>query len=425
MSAAPKSSGAVAEPEAEASNDEQPPATETNTKKEAKSSSSALPLPSKFYVRPRDLLQFLYPAHWLHPNATLRLFLYAEHGPLFNHHSYHQCLCMDCKEKCKAVRKQNDVAKQLYFGKMLIGTASGPKVGDASLEWMCSKCNEHCSTVHHLVSGPKNLHIVSDSEITEMEHAMQRHDILSSFVSQREQLRSPLTTEEEDELIGRQPLRVKFVPNLSRERITDILSKLPSFRMKAETEPTAEPTEPTETETEPKEEPETETEAETEKEAEPEANPEANADGAEEAESAEEPPTEEEDEGEEVLSFYDISAIVRRVREQRRKDLKQRSVTTQDPVPKGPANRAKALKSWTLHYTDSTMKHRLHESEQSNVTSALLHSFSHEITNLKNVSNSDVTQNVRMLRHLQKDSATRWDPNCCTRGSNRLTNSGK
>ena len=125
------------------------------------------------------------------------------------------------------------------------------------------------------------------------------------------------------------------------------------------------------------------------------------------------------------MSFYDISAVVRKVRAERTKDLKRRSVTTQDPVRNGPANRSKALGTWALNYTNNVKKHKLAECELSDVTTSLLHTFAHEITTLKHASDHGVTQNVRLLRYLQKDNATRWDPNCCLRGSNRLTNNGK
>jgi len=410
--------------DAEQPNQENEPQPTTNTK----SSNNGLALPSKFYVKVPDLMQFLYPANALHPNATLRLFLFAEYGPLYNHHSYHQCLCNECKLKCKSIRSTNPTAKQLYFGKILIGTDS-LHIDDESLDWMCSKCKVHCSTVHHLKSGPKNLHIVSDSELTKMEQEIQRHDLLSCFVSRKEQLSNPLTTEEENDLLGKQPLRVKYVPKLSKHDILKLFQRLPTYKMKVEIPEETEPemavnvdgavdgVEETEPAVESNEAKPTEIE-----------NVDAEKDTVddfkvEEQIEAEEPV--EELEGEDVMSFYDISAVVRRVRAHRTMDLKRRSVTTQDPVCDGPPNRSKAVGTWALHYTNNVMKHRLAECELSDVTTSLLHTFAHEITTLKEASNQGVTQNVRLLRYLQKDNATRWDANCCLRGSNKLTNSGK
>ena len=397
-----------------------------------KSSSNDLPLPSKFYVKVEDLMPFLYPAHALHPHSTLRLFLYAEYGPLYCHHSYHQCLCNECKVKCKSIRSQNATAKQLYFGKILIGTDT-LSVDDESLDWMCSKCKVHCSTIHHLKSGPKNLHIVSDSELTKMEQEIQRNDLLSCFVSRKEQLSNPLTTEEENELIGKQPLRVKFVPHLSKQDILKLFHKLPIYKMKAQIPEQPEPEQQTAEDSNVNPENETDGDVDAVEQTETEDAVQPNADDAEneivdESKAADEMETameEQEDEGEDVLSFYDISAVVRKVRAERTKDLKRRSVTTQDPVRNGPANRSKALGTWALNYTNNVKKHKLAECELSDVTTSLLHTFAHEITTLKHASDHGVTQNVRLLRYLQKDNATRWDPNCCLRGSNRLTNNGK
>jgi len=402
-----------------------------------KSNDNGLPLPSKFYVKVPDLMDFLYPADALHPHATLRLFLYAEYGPLFNHHSY-ECLCNKCKQKCKSLRSTNDTAKQLYFGKILIGTDS-LKIDDESLDFLCSKCKLHCSTIHHLKSGPRNLHIVNKSELTKMEQEIQRNDLLSCFVSRKEQLSNPLTVEEEDELIGRQPLRVKFVPNLSKQDILDLFQKLPIYKMKTNTSTETEPEQNTTVNDADADGVDDAVDAEpaVESKQEKHENVDANATDAENVEDNENlqdavtesgangADKEEEDEGEDVLSFYDISAVVRKVREQRKKDLMRRSVTTQDPVRNGPPRRPKAVGSWALAYTDNKMKHKLAECELSDVTTSLLHTFAHEITTLKHASEGGITQNVRMLRHLQKDNATNWDPNCCLRGSNRLTNTGK
>eukprot|EP01084_Bolivina_argentea_P122355 216817_1 len=79
---------------------------EETIKNDTPNKTKKLPLPVKYYVKLDDLLAFLYPTHILHPHSTLRLFLYAEYGPLYNHHSYHQCLCLECKEKCKQIRKK-------------------------------------------------------------------------------------------------------------------------------------------------------------------------------------------------------------------------------------------------------------------------------------------------------------------------------
>lgn len=411
--------------EEEPENDQPNQETEQQPTKTPKTSSNGLPLPSKFYVKSDDLIQFLYPAHSLHPNSTLRLFLFAEYGPLYNHHSYHQCLCLDCKQKCKSIRSQNATAKQLYFGKILIGTES-LQIDDESLDWICPKCKLHCSTVHHLKSGPKNLHIVSNSELLQMEQEVTRNDLLSCFVSRKEQLSNPLSVEEEDELIGRQPMRVKYVPKLSKQNILDIFQKLPTYKMKA-----AVPEEP-EIEVIPDVDADAvdgvEKPTEIENQDPPQNEEEENVDAVDESKVDEEvvaEQEEEEDEGEDVMSFYDISAVVRKVREERKKDLKRRSVTKQDPVRNGPPNRSKALNTWALQYTNSLKNHRLADCELSDVTTSLLHTFTHEITTLKDASNSGITQNVRLLRHLQKDNATNWDSNCCNRGSNRLTNHGK
>lgn len=64
-------------------------------------------LPLKYYVSMNDLLTFLFPKYKLHPNAMLRLYIFAEYGPLYKHHSYHTCLCFPCQKLCKSLRKTN------------------------------------------------------------------------------------------------------------------------------------------------------------------------------------------------------------------------------------------------------------------------------------------------------------------------------
>lgn len=408
-----------------------------------------LPLPLKYYTKLDDLMQFLYPTHVLHPNSTLRLFLYAEYGPLYKHHSY-QCLCNECKAKCKAIRKENDIAKQLYYGKILIGTDECPLKLDENgnlenkdenkLNWLCNKCIHRCSTVWNLKSGPKNLHIVSDSELTKMEQEIQRNDLLSTFVSKKEQLYNPLTVKEEEELIQRQPYRVKHVPQLSKAEIIKIFSKLPIYRLpvdipeepKPEIQENAEnPDESTgdQNENENAEMPskpdtkavnaQKETCEDQNKDEENPDNPENPEEHKQEMVDPETNGIVEEDEGEEVLSFYDISAVVRKVREARKKDLFRRGVTTQDPRKKGPKNRSKGLKTNALSYTRYD-KQKVAECEESNILSSLLHTYTHEIATLQDASAGDVTQNVRLLRYLKKDAETEWDSNCCLRNSNRL-----
>ena len=316
-----------------------------------------LPLSLKYYTKLDDLLQFLYPTHVLHPNSTLRLFVYAEYGPLYNHHSYHQCLCNKCKTKCKQIRKENDIAKQLYYGKILIGTKECPlkldedKMDiDNKLNWLCDKCIRHCSTVFHLKSGANNLHIVSDSELSKMEQEIKRKDLLSIFISRKEQLENPLNMEEEEELIQNQPLRVKHVPKLTKQQITKIFSQLPIYKLPANV--STEPAEEIKTDnnenqegidpenTETLQNPDVATEKETAKDDNAGINDEESNENEEEKQDTDNKETgninlqekeEEEEEGEDVLSFYDISRVVRKVREERRKDLYRRSVTTQDP----------------------------------------------------------------------------------------------
>ena len=409
-----------------------------------------LPLARKYYVKLEDLLTFLYPTHVLHPNSTLRLFLYAEYGPLYNHHSY-QCLCNQCRLKCKQIRKDNDIAKQLYYGKLLIGTKECPLYIDQNqtinpkLSWLCDKCIIRCSTVFNLKSGPKNLHIVSDSELTKMEQEIKRKDLLSMFVSRKEELENPLTVEEEEELIQRQPLRVKHVPKLTKQQIIDIFSQLPTYKLPKDTpkEPTPEP--PAEDQNQddpensdnaddankPKQEQQDNKKSEKEKENTDKDNENENENGnneemiENEQEQANIEEAEEEEEGDEVVSFYDISAVVRKVRNERKKDLFRRSVTTQDPSKKGPKNRTKGLNTTALRHTSikrGKTKNKLSECEESSVLSNLLHTYTHEIATLSTASVGDVTQNVRLLRYLKKDNQTNWDSNCCLRNSNRLTN---
>eukprot|EP01083_Nonionella_stella_P008736 25249_1 len=414
------------EPEAE-SETQITKADDTQTKQQPK-----LQLPRKYYVQLDDLLQFLYPKHILHPHSTLRLFLFAEYGPLYNHHSYHQCLCAQCKQKCKEIRKQNENAKQLFLGKILIGTAT-LDVNDESLAWLCNKCRRHCSTVQHLKSGSKNLHIVSDSELSKMEVDIKRQDLLSCFVSKKEQLFDPLTVEEEEELIQRQPLRVKHVPQLAKQQIINIFSKLPKHKLTTQIQTETDKPPPTELEinetiaddaqqnednkdepqnvqeTAPEKEPdldEQNTENETNEDEENGNTDETEVDKIDEEEVKEE---QEEEEGIEALSFYDISNVVRKVRQERKKDLVRRSITTQDPVKKGPKNRSKGLRTRALGYTSTRKKSKVAQCEESSVLATLLHAYTHEITTLNTASETGVTQNVRLLRHLQKDNETNWD----------------
>ncbi len=344
---------------------------EPSTKDALSTQKSKLPLPRRFYVAMSDLLQFLYPKHVLHPHPTLRLFLFAEYGPLYGHHSFAHCLCSECKVKCKGIRKENESAKQLFYGKVLIGTAA-LETNDESLDWLCSECRSHCCSVRHLKSGHKNMHIVTDSEITKMEQEMARKDIISCFVTKKEELSNPLSMKDEEELFQRLPLRVKRVPKLSKQEMVGLFSKLPAYKLYKS--------------------------------------------GCIENEE------EEEEEPEDVLSFYDISRVVRRVRESRKKDIFRRSVTSEDPIKNGPKHRTKAIKTKALRYTSNTKKHRLADCELSNVLTNLLHTFVHEISSLDTASNNDVTQNVRLLRYLEKDNDTNWDSLCCLRGSNPSTN---
>lgn len=260
-----------------------------------------------------------------------------------------------------------------------------------------------------------------------MEQAINRKDIFSCFVSRKEELSNPLTQKQENELFNAQPLRVKDVPKLSKRDILGIFSKLPTYlafdeppkSSKSETvdenvvDVAAEETE--EREAEQTDEPSIKENDEAEQEPMKE-NVDADVDVVAEKEIE---PTE-------VLSFYDISRVVKKVRETRIKDLFRRSVTTHDPS-KGPKQRSKALRANALKYTDNAQKHRLAECELSSVAEALLHTFTHEVVEMgqTKAAQTQGAQNVRLLRHLQKDNDTNWDANCCIRGSNRVRNHGK
>ena len=296
---------------------------------------SKLKLPLKYYIKSDDLLNILYLQHMIHPNATLRLFIFAEYGPLFNQHSYHQCLCGECRQICKQKRKENTSAKELYFGTVLIGSKQ-LKIDDESLNWLCAKCRIHCSSIYHIKSGQN--HIVSDSELLKMESEIQRSDILSSFVSKQERLCNPLSIAEENEVIHGQ--KKKNVPILTRDQVLALLQKLETFKL--------------------------------------------------------------DDSGDEVYSFYDLSAMIKKFRT----DLKKNLFKTRDTLK----NRSKGLESNALRYTS---KHRVPQCQESNVLTCLLHEYTHNISTLANASKTDITQNVRLLRYLKKDNQTDWDGNCC------------
>jgi len=408
------------EPEEEELTNEEPP------KADSPPRHPKLPLARQFYLTRDELMGFLFPPGELHPHSTLRLFVFAEYGPTHSHHSFAQCLCSECQHKCKTIRRENEIAKQLFYGKILIGTPSLP-LDDPALDWLCEDCRTHCATTHHLHSGQRNLHVVSPTELSTMEQALNRKDVFSCLVSRKEELWNPLTAEEEDELFNTQPLRVKHIPKLSKPEIIGILNKLPTYLAYPEASESAkseivEKVLAVDEEAEPTEEPSTKKEEENENEELKEEAESAQSEKVENAMIAVE--EDEEEEPTEVLSFYDIQRVVKKVRDTRIKSLFKRSITTQDPST-GPKQRSKALRTKALKYTDSKQKHSLAECELSSRAEALLHTFTHEVVEMGQKKASQGAQNVRLLRYLEKDNDTNWDANCCIRGSNRIRNHGK
>jgi hypothetical protein len=127
-----------------------------------------------------DVLSFCFPPHLEHPQATGRLFVLAECGPVVKEHSYLACLCDACKRRCEAARKESKTTYDIYHAVHHI-TPAMLEAHPQELSWMCNKCRRHCMSAVHVKSGVGGKHILSTNELDNMTAEIVREDILEAY----------------------------------------------------------------------------------------------------------------------------------------------------------------------------------------------------------------------------------------------------
>lgn len=255
----------------------------------------------------------------------------------------------------------------MIHGKVLIGN-NDLSLTNETLDWLCKKCYKHCQTISHLTSGFKHMHIVSEWELKKMEEEFKRKDLLSLYMSSKEKYLVPLTIDDENEILGLLPLHIQnSIPKCNQNDIIQLLQPLARY-------------------------------------------------------------TYDKYSINDCLSFHELSKHIIEYREYHKKQLPIKMHVKQEKQMKGPKRRSrvsvtnnKALAYLKSHEENGSRKSRkIPDCQQSQMVSSLLNTYTHEIATFNTLHSSDITQNVKLLRYLPKDSSTKWDGTCCLKNSNRI-----
>lgn len=245
---------------------------------------------------------------------------------------------------------------KLYHNQMHIGTPEC-SIHDPLLTWMCEKCKFHCQNTCHIKSGVCNSHIVDDEEVRRMEHEIEKVDLLSCFVDPNDQTKNPLDEDSVHELISQQPARVKNIPEFTQLELLELFGSL-NLPCKDE-------------------------------------------------------------HSRNLVSFHALSKAILLIRNERKNEIIRRAATSSDPVTNGPENRSNYVSTnQGLNLTKTNFT--IHQCQEMNVLSKLLHNYTHQITaNPADRCKSDFIHNVRLLRTLVPDNGTKWDGTCCVANTSK------
>jgi hypothetical protein len=128
---------------------------------------------AKHKVSLKQLLSFSFPNN---KDCSGRLFVLAEHGPLYQAHSYISCLCSTCQAHVRANRRTDPLCRVAFEGGHLT-----PQHLPALSSWLCNACRRHIRHEQHIQGGFRGRHIVNKKQLADMVHEADVSDLLAAF----------------------------------------------------------------------------------------------------------------------------------------------------------------------------------------------------------------------------------------------------